>query len=233
MRERKAFTLIELLIVVAIIGILTVVVVSSYGTVRQKAKMDLIADTLISSIKTQYDSAKSGKGESTCYGIYFNGVGESGSAAGSGWAQVQIVKAPYVAVSTEGDMADYCDIFKNKSEDFAQLENFKILDVNALGVGGSGGAGDDVGAGGVGGAGGDAGGVGAAQSNYLLMFKPPRGNIVVGTDLVGIPAALSTIGNNFPNPLIVIKIGSPTGEEERSISFNVATGVAQRVVESD
>ena len=48
---RKGFTIIELLIVIAIIGILAVVSLSSYSETRQVAELNIETDTLISNLR--------------------------------------------------------------------------------------------------------------------------------------------------------------------------------------
>jgi len=197
MRVRSAFTLIEILIVIAIIGILAVVAVSSYGAVRQKVKIDLMADTLISTIKEQQDAAKTGRGTPVCYGIYFN------SAASA--SQIQLITAPYVAVESVGEMADYCDMSKSDLSDFALFENFKILDMTAFG---------------------------APRSSYLIMFKPPEAAIVIGSDPGGALAPLSAPGSIFTDSLIKITIGSADGSDQKTIGFDVATGVAERIIDT-
>ena len=126
MKRRPAFTLIEILIVIFIIGILAVVAISSYGAARQRAKADLIADTLLNTIKEQQNAAQSGQGTvPLCYGVYFDANSQP---------QVQTVTAPYQSISTDQMSADYCDMNNKNLQDFTALENFTITDVNAFGT---------------------------------------------------------------------------------------------------
>ncbi len=154
MRKRTAFTLIEILIVIFIISLLAVIAVSSFGVARQKARMTIMVDTLINTVKERQNLAKSGKGESAmCYGISID-------TSEDGPAQLKLVTLPYVSVSIETETVDFCDVSdssKVMSQNFDLLENFKILDVTAFGV--------------------------AGNSGYVLMFKPPKADVNLGPDL--------------------------------------------------
>jgi hypothetical protein len=115
------------LIVVAIIGILAAIAVSSYSVARRKAKLDIIADTVVSLIKEKQSLARSGKGVvgtdveaqqgSKCYGLILS----------TDKPFIQILEMPYVAV---GPMyADYCDENGKVISDFTEMENFKVLKI--------------------------------------------------------------------------------------------------------
>ena len=63
--KKKGFTLVEILIVLAVISMVILLGVSSYGVVRKKIQLDLAANSLASSIveardKTATLSSKSG-----------------------------------------------------------------------------------------------------------------------------------------------------------------------------
>ena len=121
MTNKKAFTLVEMLIVITILSILAFAAVSSYSIARQRAQMDLAADGLVSTLKQQRELAKSGKavnGKTLCYGLLFQ-TGEE--------PYVQYLQAPYVAVGDFG--ADYCDMDYVEEKPYLLLEGFEISEV--------------------------------------------------------------------------------------------------------
>ncbi len=59
--RRFGFTLVELMIVLAIVMILTLIAVGSYGGVIRRARLNFAADTLVSLIKEQAILARSGE----------------------------------------------------------------------------------------------------------------------------------------------------------------------------
>ncbi len=60
-KEKQAFTLIELLIVIAIIGLLTVLTVLNFNFVQQRAKLNFATETLVATFREVQTLAKSGK----------------------------------------------------------------------------------------------------------------------------------------------------------------------------
>lgn len=58
--KKKGFTLVELLIVIAIIGVIITISVSSYGIVRKKVRLDIAANTIESMIVEARDKTRSG-----------------------------------------------------------------------------------------------------------------------------------------------------------------------------
>ncbi len=125
MSKRPAFTLIEMLIVVTIIAVLASLAVSSYGLANQKAKLDVLADTLVSVLKQRQNLVKNGKttvinGGSWCYGLLFDTT-QAGNKA------VQVIQAPYVSVSRVD--ADVCDMTKMEKSDFEQMNNYIISSI--------------------------------------------------------------------------------------------------------
>lgn len=110
-KVRTAFTLIEVLIVITIVAILAILAVTSYGAVRQQARLDITADRLVSMMKEQVGKAMNGSGlyaapqsgipssvRSRCFGFIFNKNKPP---------LFQVLTIPYVAVS--GDKAHFCD----------------------------------------------------------------------------------------------------------------------------
>lgn len=79
--KRHAFTLIELLIVISVIGILATMAVTAYGTIRVNMAVDLQADKLVAQLHTLRAQAKT---QPLCFGVQFNG------------ARPNVVQAPYI-----------------------------------------------------------------------------------------------------------------------------------------
>jgi len=117
--EKKAFTLVEMLIVVAIVGIMAFVAFSASSVARRQAQRDIAIDSVVTTLRGQQSSVKSGRleeeeGSNLCKGMLFS-VEEP---------YVQLVTAPYVAV---GDVAaDYCDLDERDVSDFLGAEGFRV-----------------------------------------------------------------------------------------------------------
>lgn len=194
MRKCKAFTLIEILVVVAILAILTLAVVANYSGARQKAKIDVVTDTLISVLKEKQSNSKNGKGASPlCYGLMF----KTGGAP-----YVQELQAPYVSVDPAIDptKADFCDMreMSVKKTPFDLMENYKIKEINAFGNSG--------------------------MDSYVIMFRPPEGRISAGKDLNIVEALGVTAA-----PLLKFTVESANGNDKESFSFDVTSGVAEKL----
>lgn len=126
MSEKSAFTLVEMLIVIAIVAILALLAVSSFGTARQQARREIAIDSMVSSLRGQQTLAKSGRidaefGSNRCYGMLF--LTED--------PYVQVVDMPYVAVGT--NKADYCDPTEREVRDFEVLEDFEVRSIERFG----------------------------------------------------------------------------------------------------
>lgn len=73
---KKGFTLVEMLIVIAIVGILATISIGQYNQFRRVSVLDLAADSIVASINDARDSVKAGKviGDSEasmCIGLKF------------------------------------------------------------------------------------------------------------------------------------------------------------------
>jgi len=193
MKKHHAFTLIEILIVLAIVSILAIVAISSFGLARQKARMDITADALVNLFKQQQSLARSGVGSvPMCYGIYFK-IDDP--------AQVYAVAAPYIAVdaSVDATKADFCDIRRDKLtiSRFDQFEDNKLIGLSKFGV---------------------------EVNELMVLFRPPRARVLVG-DMVGLDNPSMT-----DNSSLLVTFESATGQDSRTVDFNVSSGVAQRAL---
>ncbi|MBU1445650.1 type II secretion system GspH family protein [Patescibacteria group bacterium] len=72
-KKNKGFTLIEILIVLSIIGIVVLLGVSSYGTVRRRVNLDIATNTAVALVNEARDKARVGyfesDGGSVCFGF--------------------------------------------------------------------------------------------------------------------------------------------------------------------
>jgi prepilin-type N-terminal cleavage/methylation domain-containing protein len=72
-KKNKGFTLIEILIVISIIGLVTILGVSSYAVVRKRIRLDIAVNSAVSIVTEARDKAKVGyfesDGASVCFGF--------------------------------------------------------------------------------------------------------------------------------------------------------------------
>jgi prepilin-type N-terminal cleavage/methylation domain-containing protein len=130
MARKKAFTLVEVIIVIVIVAILAILAISSYGIARERAKLDLMADSIVGELKGQQELAKSGRvylfesGESSiaCRGLLF--ATEKPEEKDS---YIYYITAPYVAVGNFG--AAYCDMDKLEKSVFLMDRGFEIGEI--------------------------------------------------------------------------------------------------------
>ncbi|MFC1600285.1 prepilin-type N-terminal cleavage/methylation domain-containing protein [Patescibacteria group bacterium] len=115
--KKKGFTLIEILIVIAIISTIIMVSVSSYGIVRKKVQLDVAANTLESVIVEAREKTRSGiyqktgeltEGASYCFGILVENEG-----------YISLYKAPYNRLSPKNNQCDKAqgELVKNVEHD--------------------------------------------------------------------------------------------------------------------
>ncbi len=192
MRKRPAFTLIEILVVIMIVAMLAVLAIASYGSTRERAKMDIAADTLVSLLNQQRSLSRSGRSDnSTCYGVYFNKNGRS---------QVELLQAPYVSVNVEinSTKSNFCDMRQDKlvRQPFDQFEDNKISEISKFGV---------------------------ATDSLAILYRPPEGRILLGNlDNPDNPGSIS-------NPEVTVTFKSANGKEQRSLTLDVSSGLAELV----
>ncbi|MFA5829579.1 MAG: type II secretion system protein [Candidatus Gracilibacteria bacterium] len=142
-QTRKAFTLIEMLVVITIVGIIGAVAVGNYAATRKQAKLELGVDTLISIFKEQEQKAKSGQlvtfqeaGKSqtgiACYGVDLrvsdsqNGQGQGGQPV----VPVQYLINPYHAV--QGNDADACGANSVQTMNISSFEDLEISKISLM-----------------------------------------------------------------------------------------------------
>lgn len=139
-QKRKAFTLIEMLVVITIVGIIGAVAVGNYAASRKQAKLELGVDTLISIFKEQEQKAKSGQlvtfpeaGKSqtgiACYGVDLK-VSDLQNGQGQGQkpvVPVQYLINPYHAV--QGNDADACGANSVQTMNISSFEDLEIRQV--------------------------------------------------------------------------------------------------------
>ncbi len=210
MRERKAFTLIEMLIVVAIIAILAMIAVGAYGSARRSAQIDLMADNLVSSLKYQQSLSKAGKvvresdevgeGEESvqtkCYGMYFSKTGGEDGAP-----LIQFVETPYYAVHPTKSAADVCELTEATQISFDIEFDLELFTIQKYGSE-------------------------QESDQVLIMFKPPFGRIFIGDDL----NSIATPGRGL-TPFIKFGIRYPDSDDEKLFRFDTSTGLTERVYE--
>ncbi len=196
------FTLLEMLLVVAIVGILAVVAIGNFGGITRSVKLDLATDNIVSLIKLQQGKASGGVSENGdkeggiyCYGIKFRKVA---SADGGKQVenQVQLAKVPYLRVGT--DRADVCDFQSVDESAYLGPANFdSSSDVELTAIR----AGDQ-----------DAG-------ELYLLFKPPFAKATVRGEG----------GSEIASPgTVTLEIKSVYAEEMQYIDFSPATGLIKK-----
>jgi prepilin-type N-terminal cleavage/methylation domain-containing protein len=155
MTDRPAFTLIEILVVIAIVAMMAVIAIANYGSVRQGAKMDYTADALVNLVNQQQSAARSGKmvadadveGKTVCYGVIFS----------KEKPYVQTVQAPYISVDIKIDQnnADFCNMKESVPTPFEQFEDNTVSKIEKFGL---------------------------PVSDITIMFRPPEARISLGSE---------------------------------------------------
>lgn len=204
LKKTSAFTLIEMIIVMTIIGVLVTVSVSSYTVVQRRTRLDISLDTLISTLKEQRDKTRVGRvdkqgnnGELSCHGLFFDQKGID--------LAIQIVSMRYVAV--DRNRADFCDFdrsFVKQSTGLTQDQGVFIKNIT-LGSG-----------------------VEENIREFALFFKPPSGIPVAAMGLNPNALASSLALSSRQNPL-KITLGLSNTAEEMTLIFDFLTGVIKKL----
>jgi len=161
---KKAFTLIELLIVIAIIGILTVVSLSSYSSTRQVAEINIQTDTLVTLLREAKGKAQNttpdDEGKLYCIGYKFTQTTET--------SNIEKIKVPYK------NQFDPCEINATDSEEQESAELNDIeLEVTKINV--------------------EANSDTSNPSNLTFIHYPPKGEFKAYTDNNPEPILFDTI----------------------------------------
>lgn len=194
MAKRNAFTLIEMLVVVTIIGMMAMVAIWSFGNARRAAQIDVGIDSLVSVFKEQQSLARSGRVTTVvddvesvdlCYGIHVS----------KAEPYVQRVEAPYVAVNEQRTEVDFCDMSNSMTREAGFIRGLEVREIEQFQL---------------------------EQEELVVMYKPPFGRPVFG-DLSSVE-----VQEFINSPLILIEIAVPDEDIERSLRYNVVSGLIER-----
>ena len=190
------FTLVEMLIVIFIVAILAAVAIANFGAARQKAKIDLVADSLVSVIKQQQSAAKS---KARCFGLKFSASAPAGGGGGlcgndgcnvaGADGRVNLIDANYVAVGNGNNRADYCEDSTIKLQPMPEMEDFIVQNLKI----------DD-----------------AVVPAVKIYFKPPFATAVFDGN--------ATDGAGAINHVLTIAVVNALRNEVRTLQFDSATG---------
>lgn len=200
---RSGFTLIEMLIVITIVGVLAIGAVSSYDVARRQARLNVAADTLVSSMKEQQSLARAGKidlpvegqiGKSSgrfCYGLSFKKD-----------AEVQIVKAPFIAADTSisTSKSNFCNISQAQLSELSTNDALQVHSIKKFSY---------------------------ATDTMAVMFVPPLAKVLTGAMLD--TDALASLGPEVADLSICLTVGLSNIKDEAFIKFDAASGLVSRI----
>lgn len=203
--QRPAFTLIELLIVVAIIGILAVVAVFSYVGVQRQATVDFAADTVAAALREAQDLARSGRKALPETEEQMSGEAAPLAANSAQCYAVKLVSGPggdlgpgglYSAVSdylaVDGEVVDSCAAVPEDAWRRSDALGTRLVIISA-------------------------------ESENIFYFKPPFGRIF-GADAGGALRQLT-------GEIFIFTVGDPDYPAwDRQVTFDSGTGEARKVL---
>ncbi len=206
-QNKPAFTLIEMIIVMTIIGLLVLVSVSSYTVVQRQARLDIALDTLISTLKEQRDKARVGKVDKqdtdanttlSCYGLFFDQKNTD--------PDIQIVSMRYVTVGN--NRADFCDPARSFIKQPSGITTDQGVMVKSVTLG-----------------------TGQRENikTFALLFKPPFGTPVFATGFEANALSSSLVLSAGQNPL-KINLGLQNVTEEKTLVFDFLTGDIKKLL---
>jgi prepilin-type N-terminal cleavage/methylation domain-containing protein len=215
-KSKTGFTLVEMMIVIAIIGLLAFLAMTAFGSANRSAKLDIAVDTFVSVIRQQQGLAKSGSVDSTattgvpanqgvfCYGVRFTadtGVEKKSAVLKSDQVQVMLIKVPYVRLGPV--KVDYCEDIKNE-----HLTAFtSVTDVMILGIRWK----------------------GEAKNRIDILFKPPFAKAEVIEPIELIKAGSLPLFIDFEQSKdLQIVVKSAVSEERQRIIFSPAGGTVHK-----
>lgn len=203
-KGRGGFTLIEMLIVIVIIGLLAMIAVSSFGSARKQARLDIALETIMSTMKEQQGKAKTGRqvvddstgGQMLCYGLVFQKV----------VPYVQTITVPYRAIANDNtNNADYCDasVTQPTLKGLAVSEDVILHTIQQ---------GENP------------------VDMLVLLFKPPFGSVLEVNGLTeiteghGVPAGTQ-------NPVqVFFNQGGTDPQDQRGITYDAFTGTVRKTL---
>ncbi len=195
---KRAFTLVEMLVVITIIGIIGAMAVGFYSSGRKQAKLEMGVDNLISIFKEQEQKAKSGqlttfksnqseekKKMLGCYGVYLQAT--SGDA-GTVILPVQYVLTPYYPV--KDNRVDNCETALKETVSTSAFEDLEIRKILL----------DDL-----------------EQKDLQVFYKPPfaKRDFMQGLNFI----------DSAQIKKIKVVIGIKNTQDQRCFEFNNTTGV--------
>lgn len=205
-RRKRGFTLIEMLIVIVIIGLLAMIAVSSFGSARKQARLDIALETIMSMMKEQQGKAKTGRqvvdassgGQTLCYGLVFQKV----------VPYVQTITVPYRAIANDNTKkADYCDALNTQPtlKDLAVSEDVVLQTIRQ--------GGNPV-------------------DMLVLLFKPPFGSVLEVNGLSEITEAYGAPAGNQNPVQVFFNQGGADPQEQRGITYDAFSGTVRKTFPS-